>query len=245
MPFYSASLVETVQSDIASEKPGLFDVFRDGGLRLLYWSAPQKGRMLPVWVLIGPSIALGMSKYVFGLLIKGITYKLLSYRQRCLEKKQGAKAKQWVALTAENITVYSTLASFFTAEVLFYPFETILHRLQLQGTRTIIDNLDSGTSVIPIMTNYDGFLDCYRTTIRTEGFSGLYKGFGAVILQFAAHVVVLKAAQWILRQVVEIYSSRPPPRIAEAYNLKVQDPSAASTTLSRSLSSLNGQESYS
>lgn len=95
------------------------------------------------------------------------------------------------------------------------------------------------------MTNYDGFVDCYRTTIRTEGFSGLYKGIGAVILQFAAHVVVLKAAQWILRQVVEIYSSRPPPRVAEAYNLKVREASAASTTLSRSLSSLNGQESYS
>lgn len=66
MPFYSASLVETVQSDIASEKPGFLDVFREGGLRLLYWSAPQKGRMLPVWVLIGPGIALGMSKYIFG-----------------------------------------------------------------------------------------------------------------------------------------------------------------------------------
>jgi solute carrier family 25 protein 46 len=34
-PFYSASLVETVQSDIASEKPGVLDVFRDGLVRLL------------------------------------------------------------------------------------------------------------------------------------------------------------------------------------------------------------------
>lgn len=175
------------------------------------------------------------------LLIKGLSYKFLTYRQRCLEKKRGARAK--VAMTSDNISVYSTLASFFTTEVLFYPFETILHRLQLQGTRTIIDNLDSGTSVVPIMTNYDGFFDCYRTTIRTEGVSGLYKGFGAVILQFAAHLVVLKTAQWILGQVVEIYSSRPPPRVAEAYNLNIASP--ASTTLTRSLSSLNGQESYS
>lgn len=243
MPFYCASLVETVQSDIASEKPGFLDVFREGGLRLLYWSAPQRGRMLPVWVLIGPSIALGMSKYIFGLLIKGITYKFLNYRQRSLEKKQGARSK--ASMSSENMTVYSTLASFFVTEMLFYPMETILHRLQLQGTRTIIDNLDSGMSVVPIMTNYDGFLDCYRSTIRVEGFSGLYKGFGAVILQFAAHIVVLKSAQWILKQVVEIYSSRPPPRVAEAYNLKVGNASASSTTLSRSLSSLNGGESYS
>lgn len=179
------------------------------------------------------------------LLIKTVSYKFLTYRQRSVEKKQGAKAKDWTSMNSENISVYATLTSFFATEVLFYPFETILHRLQLQGTRTIIDNLDSGKAVIPIMTNYDGFLDCYRTTIRTEGFGGLYKGFGAVILQFAAHLVVLKSAQWILKQVVEIYSSRPPPRVAEAYNLKVRDISVPSTSLSRSLSSLNGPDSLS
>ena len=40
-PFYSASLVETVQSDIASEKPGVLDVFRDGIIRLVSWSDPR------------------------------------------------------------------------------------------------------------------------------------------------------------------------------------------------------------
>jgi len=66
MPFYAASLVETVQSDIASEKPGMFDVFKEGASRLLAWSAPQKGRMLPVWALLGPSVSLGLTKYMFG-----------------------------------------------------------------------------------------------------------------------------------------------------------------------------------
>ena len=41
-PFYSASLVETVQSDIASEKPGILDVFRDGLARLISWSDPRQ-----------------------------------------------------------------------------------------------------------------------------------------------------------------------------------------------------------
>ena len=40
-PFYSASLVETVQSDIASEKPGILDVFKDGLVRLISWSDPR------------------------------------------------------------------------------------------------------------------------------------------------------------------------------------------------------------
>lgn len=66
LPFYSASLVETVQSDIASEKPGIFDVFREGACRILSWSAPQKGRMLPIWALMGPCVSLGLSKYIFG-----------------------------------------------------------------------------------------------------------------------------------------------------------------------------------
>lgn len=66
VPFYAASLVETVQSDIASEKPGVFDVFREGCNRLLAFHVPQKGRMIPVWALIGPNIAMGISKYVFG-----------------------------------------------------------------------------------------------------------------------------------------------------------------------------------
>lgn len=43
-PFYSASLVETVQSDIASEKPGIFDVFKEGVVRLVSWGSPQKGK---------------------------------------------------------------------------------------------------------------------------------------------------------------------------------------------------------
>lgn len=66
VPFYAASLVETVQSDIASEKPGIFDVFREGGNRLLAFHVPQRGRMIPFWALIGPSVAVGISKYVVG-----------------------------------------------------------------------------------------------------------------------------------------------------------------------------------
>lgn len=66
VPFYAASLVETVQSDIASEKPGIFDVFREGGNRLLAFHTPQKGRMIPIWALIGPSVAVGISKYIVG-----------------------------------------------------------------------------------------------------------------------------------------------------------------------------------
>ena len=64
--------------------------------------------------------------------------------------------------------------------------------LYVQGTRTIIDNTDTGLEVLPIITRYDGVFDCYATIVSEEGFSGLYKGFGALVLQYALHVAVLK-----------------------------------------------------
>lgn len=99
----------------------------------------------------------------------------MQYRLQNAQEQRGAKPKDFENDT-QNIEIYSTFLSVMSTEVLFYPFETILHRIQLQGTRTIIDNLDSGYSVVPILTNYEGASDCYRSTIAAEGVSGLYKG---------------------------------------------------------------------
>ena len=57
---------------------------------------------------------------------------------------------------------FHTFAGQFLADVLLYPLETALHRLHLQGTRTIIDDLDSGLTVLPVTTRYDGVFDCFR-----------------------------------------------------------------------------------
>jgi len=65
-------------------------------------------------------------------------------------------------------------------------------RAYVQGTRTIIDNTDTGLEVLPIITRYDGAFDCYATVVAEEGFAGLYKGFGALVLQYAMHVALLK-----------------------------------------------------
>lgn len=46
------------------------------------------------------------------------------------------------------------------------------------------------------MTRYDGAIDCYSVIIAEEGFSGLYKGFGALVLQYALHVAVLKLTRF-------------------------------------------------
>lgn len=73
--------------------------------------------------------------------------------------------------------------------------------MYFQGTRTIIDNLDTGSSVTPILTGYEGFLDCYNTTIAKEGVAGLYKGFGALVLQLAAHLAIIKLTTFVVTEV--------------------------------------------
>merc|ERR1719378_455350 len=90
------------------------------------------------------------------------------------------------------------------ADTLLYPLETVLHRLHLQGTRTIIDDLDSGLSVLPITTRYDGVFDCFRCVLREEGRLGLLKGFGALIIQYSIHFALIKITKLLLDQVAEL-----------------------------------------
>jgi hypothetical protein len=75
------------------------------------------------------------------------------------------------------------LSSRVAAICILYPIETVINRLIVQGTRTIIDNTDHGYGVIPINTRYDGFIDCIQTINQTEGFIGFYKGLGALCIE--------------------------------------------------------------
>ena len=72
-----------------------------------------------------------------------------------------------------------------------------------QGTRTIIDNTDTGIEVVPIMTRYEGVMDCYSTVLSEEGWAGLYKGFGALVLQYGLHIAILK----LTRSVFEFFNN--------------------------------------
>lgn len=175
------------------------------------------------------------------MVVKGVSTRMMAKYISSTQIKKGAKSKDITNMN-NDIELYSNIISLMSSEVVFYPFETILHRLELQGTRTIIDNLDSGVTVVPILTNYEGAIDCYMSTVQSEGFGGLYKGFGALILQFASHILVIKLSKWIIGQVEQIMSDKPPPKVSEFYNLdanssiKQQNSGIDSTTISRSIS---------
>ena len=82
-PFYSASLVETAQSEVASETAGFFDVFREGLWRLLSW--PSTGRLVPLHVLVIPTVAHGILSY---LIYTGIRSVSLATIKRVRESKE-------------------------------------------------------------------------------------------------------------------------------------------------------------
>merc|ERR1719445_2240217 len=212
-PFYSASLVECVQSEIASEKPGILDVFRDGLTRLISWSDPRCGRMLPVWVLVPPQVVHSLSHYTISTLVQGAWLQILKATHREYQRLTGAVSKDPQLSNLPGLSQYQSqaaaLAGHFVADVLLYPLETVLHRLHLQGTRSIIDNLDSGIEVTPILTRYEGVADCFATILQEEGISGLFKGFGAVLLQYAVHFLIIKFSSKLISQVAQLFSDSP------------------------------------
>lgn len=85
-PFYSASLVETVQSEVASETAGFFDVFREGFWRLIAW--PCTGRLVPLHVLIIPTVAHGILSYLIYTGVKSVSLSTIKRYRESKERKQ-------------------------------------------------------------------------------------------------------------------------------------------------------------
>uniref|UniRef100_A0A2C9M558 Uncharacterized protein n=1 Tax=Biomphalaria glabrata TaxID=6526 RepID=A0A2C9M558_BIOGL len=63
-PFYAASLVETIQSDIASERPGVFDILLEAASRIHTWGAPPTSRQIALWHLALPTVIFRLSHYI-------------------------------------------------------------------------------------------------------------------------------------------------------------------------------------
>ncbi|XP_071782505.1 mitochondrial outer membrane protein SLC25A46 [Centroberyx gerrardi] len=196
LPFYCASLIETVQSDIirdplpAPPLSSLLDCVLEGSARLLGLGVPHSKRLLPLSSLLLPSFAHAVLRCAAQALLRRIA--LLVKPKQEVESKIDAffpeLLTEWVGSLA--------------ADVIVFPLETALHRLAVQGTRTIIDGTDGdiiGDVVLPVNSQYEGFFDCWRAIGGKEGGAGFYRGAGAVLLQYAMQATVLLAARAGLR----------------------------------------------
>lgn len=192
-PLICSSLLETVQSSIASETPSVFEFVREGGSRVVRWSVSRSSRLLPIWVLYAPALLHGLLHYTVS---SSTTSALMWFSKRTSSNHH--------ALTdEEHLTeVTCSLLGSLTAEVISFPIETVFHRLCLQGTRTLIDNVDTPGAVTPVISDHDGFLECYKSVIVEETTSGLFKGFGALVLQYLVHFAFLKLSRAVIDQLL-------------------------------------------
>lgn len=244
-PFLCSAMIETVQSIIlVKDRPSFVDCFKDGLLRLTHLRLTPSNRMLPIWLLVLPTVfyhvshaaiwtfskacidfikknlsssssrssnhGFTSSKKTFSKRNKATTPKTFtmndtpkSWQQDDLtvtrDLNDDAFDKPGIETDSDNIS-NSILASLIS-DVILLPIETVLNCLYIQGTRTIIDNCDETTVVLPVLTNYDGFSDCYQSILRFEGNLGLYKGLGAIILQYSVHYVLYRSMYYVLREI--------------------------------------------
>uniref|UniRef100_A0A3B5AP89 Solute carrier family 25 member 46 n=1 Tax=Stegastes partitus TaxID=144197 RepID=A0A3B5AP89_9TELE len=202
LPFYCASLIETVQSEIVRDESssGLLDCVREGVARLLGVGAPHSRRLLPLSCLLLPAALHAVLRYAIA---ASVQRAALWLHQR--GRKQRADPSNPLDVYFPELA--AAWVGSLVADVVVFPLETALHRLSLQGTRTIIDATDGAVAaadggsplVLPVNTQYDGFSDCLHAIRRKEGRAGFYRGFGALVAQYALHGALLAAARTLLR----------------------------------------------
>ncbi|KAK1787951.1 hypothetical protein P4O66_016427 [Electrophorus voltai] len=197
MPFYSASLIETVQSEIIRDNPGILDCVKEGMGRIMGLGVPHSKRLLPLWGLLFPTVLHGVLHYIITSSVQKLVLYLLRHD---LPKRAGPNSSSNTVQNMLDAYFPELIASFaanLCADVLLFPLETVLHRLHVQGTRTIIDNTDLGFEVLPINTQYEGMSDCVNVIRREEGILGFYKGFGTIVIQYSLHAAVLQITKMI------------------------------------------------
>ena len=166
----------------------VFTFFKDAAYRVIGWYVSRgHGRLLSIYSLVIPSIVYGVMRYSIKSFLAYFLLKANNERYKIDDKlDEGNMRKIYYAELVSN------LISSFLTDIIMFPLETVIIRIHLQGTRTIIDDTDRGIGVVPLCTNYDGMMDCIETIHRVEGVGGFYKGFGAMILQYIIQSLVVK-----------------------------------------------------
>ncbi|XP_044513549.1 solute carrier family 25 member 46 isoform X1 [Gracilinanus agilis] len=196
MPFYSASLIETVQSEIIRDNAGILECVKEGIGRVIGLGVPHSKRLLPLLALTFPTVLHGVLHYIISSIIQKFVLLVLKRKNTHNHPSESTSPVQSI-LDAYFPELIANFTASLCSDVMLYPLETVLHRLHIQGTRTIIDNTDLGYEVLPINTQYEGMRDCINTIKQEEGMLGFYKGFGAIIVQYTLHAAVLQITKII------------------------------------------------
>lgn len=191
-----------LQSEIIRDNPGILDCVKEGIGRVMGLGVPHSKRLLPLWGLVFPTVLHGVLHYIISSSVQKLVLYFLHLRGRsdASPKRFGPESGSETVQNMLDAYFPELIASFaasLCADVLLFPLETVLHRLHVQGTRTIIDNTDLGFEVLPINTQYEGMRDCINSIRQQEGTLGFYKGFGTILIQYTLHAAVLQITKMI------------------------------------------------
>ncbi|KAL3997893.1 Mitochondrial carrier family protein [Acanthocheilonema viteae] len=222
-PFIVSAFIETVRSESGRcDDFHAMDVVTNGisRLRLDFIGPRDSSKRFSLLYLLIPTTCLFTSHYLITISIHDWIYLLA---RRYVNRKPLYEKTVFDQYFPQ---IFATLTSQMLADFALYPFETVIHRLYIQGTRTLIDNLDSGVTAISITGKYVGFFDCFRTIINRESFWSLYAGVGVLGLQYVLHLCLLRFIRTMIK-----YGNR-------AINAQQQEGIVASSTSSHRLTPL-------
>lgn len=205
-PIYSAVIFESVQSGISYENLGVMDLMKETWNRITGYKYNYRTRLIPIWSLILPTGVYFTAHHFLAYGFEKILYNSVQLFSHLLEDKKvgyGTDEVEEEVIEEPYLRSLSKLAGQICSLIALYPMETVVNRLIVQGTRTIIDNTDSGIGVIPINTRYDGFFDCVQTISETEGTLGFYKGIGSLALEGILCIGLLKLAKSVATRIYD------------------------------------------
>uniref|UniRef100_A0A914YZZ5 Solute carrier family 25 member 46 n=1 Tax=Panagrolaimus superbus TaxID=310955 RepID=A0A914YZZ5_9BILA len=200
-PFYISSFIETVRSGsgLKFSESNILDVIYRGFDRVRYdlFGGIDSGRKLPVIYLAAPTVTYVVSHY---LISRWAYNSIYSMARRYVLRKAPQERTRFHSILPD---LFAAMTSSLAADLICYPIETVLHRLYIQGTRTLIDNLDNGVSAISINAKYNGFFDCFSSILKNEGFMAFYAGVGAIALQYCLQFCVVRGIRYIFEHTIQ------------------------------------------
>ncbi|CAF0756900.1 unnamed protein product [Didymodactylos carnosus] len=228
VPIYSVHLIRSVQSDLTVYSYSPVDIFIEPFRRLMGLKIGLNARALPLWQILSIGVPYFVLRYSLQCTFYNTFIQTLStFRtKQQLHQQQHNRLKQIeeieniddieyeiiesIPSMVENsyLKIESSILSVCTAQIILYPFETVMNRLFVQGTRTIIDNLETGTGCIAINTRYIGFWDCARTIQELEGSKGFYKGLGFLTLKYGLIYLLSYSIKIFIEKLAMLYAQQ-------------------------------------
>ncbi|CAI5439032.1 unnamed protein product [Caenorhabditis angaria] len=181
-PFYISSFIETVRSEsgIGAEENKVLDVLVKGvdRMRYLISSGRDPSKKFSVIHLAIPTTGFQVLHYMIQTALYHTFFKMA---KNYVSRKPPQEKTTFHDFAPQ---LFAQMSSTILTDLILYPIETILHRMYIQGTRTLIDNMDTGFSAVSQTVKYNGFVDCAKQIMENEGFWALYAGVGAVFLEY-------------------------------------------------------------